>query len=378
MNKNLSPPLILGVSDVNQCAGNGVKVFFNPGSGNVGGLTYSLVMDGTVVATNYTSGATFIPGDTLTHTFVVRIVSGYCASDSAPQPGTDVDNHLATAAIITSITDNDPCGAGILVNYTAAPGGVSHNLLKDGTVVVTGYTSAAIYNPGDTSSHTYVVQGVKGTCTLNSTGSSFSDVNNTPGAPVITSITDNDAYIQNGIKVVYTAGSGATSYNLLKNGAVVVTGCTSNTTYNPGDSASHYYVIRAVHGTCTTDSGAMYATDAAGGGYPPPEAAPGDTSSNAQSWAGDKTTQSWPPVPGAASYTLYRGVPDDLPNLLTSAADSCTVYTGASTSATDSSSPATGRFYWYLVNTGNSAGEGPAGDATAGPRIINSTGTCPP
>jgi len=33
---------------------------------------------------------------------------------------------------------------------------VSHNLLKDGSVVVAGYASGALYNPGDTNSHTYV------------------------------------------------------------------------------------------------------------------------------------------------------------------------------------------------------------------------------
>jgi|GEM_PF-556813 len=378
MNKNLSPPLILGVSDVDDCASSGVKVLFSPGSGNVGGLTYNLVMDGTVVVTGYTSGATYIPGDNLMHSFVVRIVSGYCASDSFPQPGIDVDNHLATAAAITSITDNDACGLGIRVYYTAAPGAVTHNLLKDGVMAAMGYSSGATYNPGDTASHTYVVQGVKGVCTLNSAGSSFSDVNNTPGAPVITSIADNDPGIQDGIHIYYTGGSGATSHNLYQDGSLVASGYVSGGLYNPGDSASHYYVIRAIHAACHTDSSVVWATDAAGGGYPPPEAAPGDTSTDAQSWS-SKTDISWPSVSGATGYTLYRGAQGDLSNLLIGGTNSCIKYQGSSTTATDTDSPASvpGHFYWYIVTASNASGEGPAGSATAGPRYLNASGFCP-
>ena len=64
------------------------------------------------------------------------------------------------APTITAVTDVSACAAsGITVTYTAgSPAGTSYNLLKDGTVVVTGYTSGATYVPGDTSSHTYIVQ----------------------------------------------------------------------------------------------------------------------------------------------------------------------------------------------------------------------------
>ena len=39
--------------------------------------------------------------------------------------------------------------------------------------------------------------------------------------------------------------------------------------------------------------------------------------------------------------------------------------------------PAAGELFWYLVRAGSGGGLGPAGSATAGPRIQDSTGACP-
>jgi len=111
----------------------------------------------------------------------------------------------------------------------------------------------------------------------------------------------------------------------------------------------------------------------------PGETAPGDTPATAQSWT-NKTTQTWPANASATSYTLYRGSRSDLPQLLNSSTDSCTKYTGtANSTATITENPTgvAGGFYWYLVTGSNSGGEGPAGSATAGPRVVDSIGTCP-
>ena len=158
----------------------------------------------------------------------------------------------------------------------------------------------------------------------------------------------------------------------------MVAGYTSGTTYVPGDTASHGYIVQAVNGTCTTSSTAVTGTDTAGPCLPPGEAAPGTSFTNGQSWGTDKSTQSWPPANGATFYTLYRGLLSDLPNLLTTEPNSCTKYTGSSTSATDTSYPSSvpDGLYWYLVTAGNAYGEGSAGIATVGPRIVNSSGIC--
>ncbi len=125
----------------------------------------------------------------------------------------------------------------------------------------------------------------------------------------------------------------------------------------------------AIPGTCTTGAGA-----------PPPEVSPGSSSATAQSWAVDKTTMSWQAATGATGYRLYRGTPGNLPNLLTATTDSCTRYDGALLTFNlngVNDQPAAGSFLWFLVTAYNGAGEGTAGNATAGPRTLNSTGVCP-
>jgi len=95
-------------------------------------------------------------------------------------------------------------------------------------------------------------------------------------------------------------------------------------------------------------------------------------------WSGDKSTLSWGPVAGASFYGVYRGTPPDLPALLTPAADSCRLaVTSSTTSAGLAEIPPEGSFYWYVVRSANGAGEGPAGDATAPARSLNSSGACP-
>jgi subtilisin-like proprotein convertase family protein len=98
----------------------------------------------------------------------------------------------------------------------------------------------------------------------------------------------------------------------------------------------------------------------------------------ALSWS-SKTSIAWESIAGASFYDLYRGAPGDLPNLLNPVADSCrrSVTTGTSTGSVLAETPPDGSFFWYLVRAANGAGEGPAGNATAGPRSQESTGGCP-
>jgi len=159
--------------------------------------------------------------------------------------------------------------------------------------------SGTTYNPGDTSAHTYVVRAVKGTCTADSTGVAGTDANNQPGVPVITAVADVSPCALSGITVAYTAGSGATSHNLLKDGSLVITGYTSGATYNPGDTNSHTYIIQAVKGTCTTNSTGVAGTDASG--TPAAPASPYFTNVSCKS-----LTVNWVVVPGATGYNLYR------------------------------------------------------------------------
>lgn len=108
----------------------------------------------------------------------------------------------------------------------------------------------------------------------------------------------------------------------------------------------------------------------------PAEVAPGTTPASSLAWSGTDTL-TWPSAPNATTYHLYRGAPSDLPALLTAAADSCIAYAGPALTVAAAHVPAAGAFDWYLVTGLNGTLEGPAGDATAGSRVVNSTGTCP-
>ena len=55
----------------------------------------------------------------------------------------------------------------------------------------------------------------------------------------------------------------------------------------------------------------------------------------------------------------------------------CLRYQGASPSVALAEVPAAGAFYWYLVTGTNGSGEGTAGNATAGARVVNTSGVCP-
>lgn len=111
---------------------------------------------------------------------------------------------------------------------------------------------------------------------------------------------------------------------------------------------------------------------------PPPETAAGTTPPTAQGWIG-KTTHTWPANPQATSYRVYRGTGSQLPDLLTGSVDSCTRYAGNATHCPADENPAgePGRLYWYLVTGANTAGEGTAGGATEGTRIVDPSGACP-
>ena len=90
----------------------------------------------------------------------------------------------------------------------------------------------------------------------------------------------------------------------------------------------------------------------------------------------------WDMTTAASFYQLYRGLPADLRHLLDGSIDSCTRMTVVDTSTGNTLNShddevAAGGFHWFLVRAGNGSGLGPAGNATAGPRIQDSSGACP-
>ena len=287
-----------------------------------------------------------------------------------------------SAPVVNSVTDVDACAQnGVQVNYTSGAPATRHDLYKDGALVVSSYSSGATYTPGDTSSHSYVVQAVNGsdTCYTDSNSMNGTDANNSVATPSAPGVADVDPCVLSGVSITWGSVSGATGYDLQVDGGAITADVTSPYTYSPGDSNSHTYAVRAKNATCTSAfSSTTSGTDAICS--VPPEAAPGDSLSTAQTWT-DKNNQAWPAASGIVNgYRLYRGQKADLASLLNTNTDSCKRYDGAATTANTPDDPTTlsaGDFYWYIVTAYNGAGEGSAGNATAGPRTLNPTGDCP-
>ena len=91
-----------------------------------------------------------------------------------------------------------------------------------------------------------------------------------------------------------------------------------------------------------------------------------------------KNCLNWSSTPGATGYDLYRGGISGLAGLADGSLDSCAVgaYDVTSTGPQLAHEPTAGTFDWYLVTARNAEGEGSAGQATAGPRSLDSSGVC--
>ena len=200
-----------------------------------------------------------------------------------------------------------------------------------------------------------------------------------PSPPVIDSVTEEDPCVQDGIRVSYTSGTPATRHDLYVDGALALAMYSSGSVYDPGNTSSHSYAVRAVNGysDCFTDSPPAIHSDSVCSDLG--EAAPGDTYENAQAWSEDKNVQSWPALTGASGYKVFRGNAEDLQSLIGPDDDSCIRYWDSGTSvdlSADDPSLEPGALFWYLVAGTNGLGDGPAGNATAGPRTVNAPGNC--
>jgi hypothetical protein len=216
-------------------------------------------------------------------------------------------------------------------------------------------------------SYLYWVVALNGSC-AGADSSCATGVRLTSPTPAITGASEN---VCPALTVLLSTDSGMAGYQWYESGSPILGAQSSSFAV----AATGSYTVSYTNGSgCSGTSQAHAVTIQL---CVPLESAPGDTPATSQSWT-DKDTHTWPANLQAASYIVYRGTLGDLPNLLDTNLDSCTKYTGAATSipVTDDPSIVPGGFYWYLVTGVNGAGEGTAGNATAGERIVNTTGTC--
>jgi hypothetical protein len=175
-----------------------------------------------------------------------------------------------TAADVSDCEDT-----GVRITWSQDPGnwkdeGVgtrTYDVLRDGVPVATGLTYPTTVFVDTTGlnavAYVYSVRYVNG-CGLGAVTPGFvasDSVVGIPGAASITGILDASTCTQTGIRVSFSPGPGATSHDLLRDGLPVVIGYISGAIYDPGDTASHAYKVRAINGACSTDSAPQSASD---------------------------------------------------------------------------------------------------------------------
>lgn len=192
------------------------------------------------------------------------------------------------------------------------------------------------------------------------TMSCFIYARHAPSQPVINSVTDVDMCARNGIKVDFTAGSAADRHDLYRDGALAAQGYVSGTVHDPGDTASHSYVVRAVNTVAV-----RYANSASANGTDADATCTAPTMSVAETVNTDKSGFGWGAI-DAESVRALRGIKSDLPALCTSDPDFSCYATGLTASldiTSDDPSGVDGRCYYYLLQGYN----GCCGDICFGP-----------
>jgi len=378
-NNGVAAPTSFSAVDDDICNPTGIRLTWNAVSGATG---YDLLVDSNTI-TDVSSPYVHVPGDTDTHGFRVRAKNASCLSDwSAALEEKDSAEGPPVPAKTPGASDLSACAlTGIRVYFDALPGATYHDIRVDGSTIYLDTGTEKIFEPGDILSHTFEYRGRTAVCTgLWSPARSASDLNNTPETPTITSVEDINPLLPSGVRVNFTAGSGAERHDLYMDGAPVVSSYVSGDPFIPGDALSHDFQVRAVKGACNSVSNIEQGSDQPP--QKPGEIAPGLTPETAQSWIGT-TTHTWPSDSSCASgYLLYRGTMADLPLLLDGSEDSCVAFRGYSagentaSGLTEDPSIVPGRFYWYIVTGLNASGEGTAGSGSGGERVVDSSGDC--
>ncbi|MEJ5166154.1 MAG: trypsin-like peptidase domain-containing protein [Thermoanaerobaculia bacterium] len=159
---------------------------------------------------------------------------------------------------------------GIDLTWNASTGATSYNILRTtnsncttglqqiGTSATTSYSDNTA-QAGIT--YYYVVRGVNECGESGNSNCASSQKLTSPSAPSITNITDESTCAQSGIRIYYNPGTGATSHSLYRDGSLAQSNYSSGSLYNPGDTNSHSYFIRATNSCGSTDSPAQSFTD---------------------------------------------------------------------------------------------------------------------
>jgi hypothetical protein len=266
-------------SDPDTCDDGGVNVTWPQdaafwGDGDSGTRTYEIERSGTIIGTGIPYGTTTytdISGVNGTpYTYRVRMVNGCGLSALSGLSGSAADLPAAPSITVTNntATDVDACATtGVIVTWSADPdggwgddgsGARTYDVLRDGIAVQTGiaYGTTEFTDTTGTlgTGYVYTVRYVNcGALHSETTGVAAADINGTPATPASPVVTDASACAQDGVWINWAPSSGAATYDLRLDGVTELTGVADPYFYDPGNSSSHTYEVRANGVSCPGD-----------------------------------------------------------------------------------------------------------------------------
>ena len=292
---------------------------------------------------------------------------GWFYTEQALPPGS------FTVSSVARCDTTSPVAPAIKLTWAASSGATSYDVYRNGvlytTITGTTYDNTANVVAGQTYSYYVVAKNANGTTQSNtvSVPVSSSICGSVPGSFSVSAVArcDTTSPVAPAIKVTWAASSGATSYEVYRNGTLytTITGTTYDNTANvvAGQTYSYYVVANNASGTTQSNtvsvSVATNICSSSSGSLPAPA-----LSSPSNGAAGVITTPtfSWNPVATGTSYRVMIATdPAQLPTADTTTCSGCT-YNNTTLNAATSFTPSagllsTGTTYYWQVRAANDA-----------------------
>ena len=238
-----APPANVSATDGAYCGA--VLVSWSPSSGATG---YDVYRDGHFVANAGASPYNDVPGDSASHSYTVTATNN-CGQSAAGPADTGYATQVPPPPAGVSATDGTYCGL-VQVSWNPSTGATGYDVYRDGHLVAN--VGASPYNdaPGDSASHSYTVTATYN-CGQSAAGPADTGyATQVPSPP--TGVSASDGIYCGVVKVSWTPSSGAASYNVYRDGALVGNVAASPFSDTPGDTSNHLYTVAAGNGLCTS------------------------------------------------------------------------------------------------------------------------------
>jgi hypothetical protein len=293
-----------------ECSGGSPQVRLN-WTASSGATSYDVYRNGSLYYSGLTGTQflnTAVTAGT-TYTYYVKARNAYGSTDSNTVTVTAPSCGASPGPF--SLTATPECSGGspqVRLNWTASSGATSYDVYRNGSLYYSGLTGTQFLNTAVTAGTTYTYY-VKARNAYGSTDSNTVTVTApscgaSPG-PFSLTATPECSGGSPQVRLNWTASSGATSYDVYRNGSLYYSGLTGtqflNTAVTAGTTYTYYVKARNAYGS--TDSNTVTVTAPSCGASPGPFSL---TATPECSGGSPQVRLNWTASSGATSYDVYR------------------------------------------------------------------------